>query len=201
MLFNPVIFAHGYINSLKIRTTATPFNSSLGKVFKGTPPTVNVTLTGVGKLKSVAELQANLKAINSIYPDASPCRYNNVWEASNALKVGPLPVTWAVSEVHASSTCVFSLLKNGVHSGPLSEPFPCGDVISTAASKTITIPACSAAEKCSIQWFWNSDTPGSQYVNCMDFTTGTTTEAPPATGTPPAGSQTGGKCKSRVKNY
>ena len=198
MLFSTVVFSHGYITSLKLRTTPAPVDSPISKVYSGTAPTLNVTLTGVGALKTVQNLQDNLKATNAVFKDAAPCRYNNVWASSNTLKAGPLAVTWNVTEAHPGSTCAFFLLKNGEFSSALSSPFDCAATIAPSVSKTITIPECSAADKCTIQWTWSSDGP--QFLNCMDFSTGGTTTTTPTTGVPASGTPAatkGRKCKPK----
>ena len=169
MLLSQVIYSHGAITNLPIRTTIQPSINPIGAVYTGASTNQNVSIAS-GAVKTAAQMSSNLASVGTVYTDATPCRYNDNWNATNALTAGSQVITWNVTETHPNSTCVFNWLKDGKYAGPLSEPFACAAQLTSGESHTVIVPPCAASDKCTIQWYWSADLPIAQFLNCIDFT-------------------------------
>ena len=168
MLLNYLSFSHGVITNPQIRQSIFPETYPVGEVFKGSS-TANLNIK-TGQIKTTAEMMSNLASVGSVYSDSAPCRYNNIWNATNFLSAGPNIISWNVSIVHTNSTCIFNLYKNEVHITTLSDPFQCA-LSASMESHTIFLPECTLADKCTIQWYWSADLPIAQFINCIDYST------------------------------
>ena len=167
MLLIQIIYSHGQITNLPIRQTVSPIINPVAAVFTGKALS-NVSIA-TGAVKTAQQMQSNLNSVGSVFSGAIPCRYNSSWNATNKLTQGPQDIVWEVTESHPNSTCVFNLLKNGQYVSSLSDPFACAAEKTSSEKKTITIPTCSADDKCTIQWYWSADAPIAQFINCVDF--------------------------------
>ena len=215
MLFEILISAHGLI------TTPTPreilggdkqLAINNGELFKAlaktntapAAPALQGTGTGV---KSEADILANLATLGTTFPGVLPCRYNPTWKGGNVFTSGANKITWTISAPHPG-TCIFRLLKKNAQPVVLGKPFLCSQQTggsgadpnnsgagANGGNMDVTLPAgtnCSAADECSIQWFWNADQSDQQYLNCVDFTIGdglstlANTTAPPLSTPPPS---------------
>eukprot|EP00834_Sanchytrium_tribonematis_P004931 NODE_269_length_11261_cov_0.600359.p8 type:complete len:261 gc:universal NODE_269_length_11261_cov_0.600359:4605-3823(-) len=181
------IYSHGVITSPTPRTVIGDsddqrwsginnnivYEKALKKASGTMPPSPDIPV-GPGVLTR-AQMDSNMVKLNQVYPDSFPCRYNDNWQNTNQLS-GQISVKYFFHAIH-TGTCMFSLLKKGQFAAALGEPYQCSK---TAGEEThaVTLPAgtsCTAADQCTIQWYWNGGQKDQQYVNCIDFVSGANT--------------------------